>query len=271
MKKPPRERTPRMNASSMVSALQWAEDPFGPVQLGDQRRTKRAVAIASASAHNPAASWPAQMPDEAALEATSRFEASAGGDLGATDRAAWSADERGGEQAAAGGADPSYDASGLPAAPHDHGPLTHWHRPPSRLSVAERAGRGAPESRGAGADASGPVSAPVGSQGRNQAAARARVAGVGAPCASHRHPCRRGAVDSRGGSLQRHVLVPVALPTAAVRVCGAGGAGSLRGSAGGASRRPRAATVAPPAWGWAASCPQAAASVGGGAQVVGGG
>src|SRR5881275_2483591 len=62
-----------MNASSMLSALQWAEYTFGSVHLGDVRRTQRAVAIASAIAHNPAASLPVQMPDEAALEATYRF------------------------------------------------------------------------------------------------------------------------------------------------------------------------------------------------------
>ena len=62
-----------MNASTLLSALQWAEDTFGSVRLGDQRRTKRAVEIASASAHHPAASLPAQMQDEAATEAAYRF------------------------------------------------------------------------------------------------------------------------------------------------------------------------------------------------------
>src|SRR6266705_4106105 len=62
-----------MNPSTMLSALHWAEDTFGSVHLGDVRRTQRAVAIASAIAHNPAATLPAQMPDEAALEATYRF------------------------------------------------------------------------------------------------------------------------------------------------------------------------------------------------------
>jgi len=57
----------------MLSALQWAEDTFGSVHLGDARRTQRAVAIACAIAQHPAASLPAQMPDEAALEATYRF------------------------------------------------------------------------------------------------------------------------------------------------------------------------------------------------------
>ena len=62
-----------MNASTMLSALHWAEYTFGSVYLGDVRRTQRAVKIASAIAHNPAASLPAQMADEAALEATYRF------------------------------------------------------------------------------------------------------------------------------------------------------------------------------------------------------
>jgi Transposase DNA-binding len=68
-----RERTVTMNPSTMLSALQWADYTFGSVHLGDVRRTKRAVAIASAIAQEPAASLPAQMPDEAALEATYRF------------------------------------------------------------------------------------------------------------------------------------------------------------------------------------------------------
>src|SRR5437764_7267372 len=72
MKNHPRERTPKMNASSILSALQWAEETFGSVHLGDARRTQRAVAIAGAIAQHPAASLPAQLPDEAALEATYR-------------------------------------------------------------------------------------------------------------------------------------------------------------------------------------------------------
>src|SRR5438309_2343478 len=73
MKTSERERASLMNASTLLSALQWAEDAFGTVHLGDQRRTERAVAIASAIAHNPAATLPEQMQDEAALEATYRF------------------------------------------------------------------------------------------------------------------------------------------------------------------------------------------------------
>ena len=62
-----------MDASTMLSARQWAEETFGCVHLGDVRRTKRAVQIASAIAHDPAASLPAQMQDEAATEAAYRF------------------------------------------------------------------------------------------------------------------------------------------------------------------------------------------------------
>jgi hypothetical protein len=62
-----------MDASSLVSAHDWAEATFGTVRLGDQRRTKRAVKIAEAIAHDPAASLPAQMQSEAALHAAYRF------------------------------------------------------------------------------------------------------------------------------------------------------------------------------------------------------
>src|SRR5258708_5472143 len=73
MKTSVRERAPLMNASTLLSALQWAEYTFGSVHLGDQRRTERAVEIALAIAPNPAASLPAQMQDEAATEAAYRF------------------------------------------------------------------------------------------------------------------------------------------------------------------------------------------------------
>jgi hypothetical protein len=32
-----------MNPSTLLSAQEWAEHTFGPVRLGDQRRTQRAV------------------------------------------------------------------------------------------------------------------------------------------------------------------------------------------------------------------------------------
>jgi len=62
-----------MNPSTLLSAHEWAESTFGSVHLGDQRRTKRAVALAQASAHDPAGSLPAQMQDEAATHAAYRF------------------------------------------------------------------------------------------------------------------------------------------------------------------------------------------------------
>jgi Transposase DNA-binding len=67
-----------MMPSTMVSAQEWAQETFGAVQLGDERRTRRAVQIAQALAHEPGASLPAQLHEEAALKATYRFEASAG-------------------------------------------------------------------------------------------------------------------------------------------------------------------------------------------------
>src|SRR6266849_2173000 len=68
-----RERAKLMNASTLLSARQWAEQTFGAVRLGDQLRTERAVAMASAIAHDPAASLPAQMQGPAALQAACRF------------------------------------------------------------------------------------------------------------------------------------------------------------------------------------------------------
>ncbi len=62
-----------MKPSTLLSAHEWAESTFGSVHLGDQRRTKRAVALAQAIAHDPAGSLPAQMQDEAATQAAYRF------------------------------------------------------------------------------------------------------------------------------------------------------------------------------------------------------
>ncbi len=62
-----------MNPSTLLSARQWAEDTFGAVRLGDQRRNERAVEMACAIAHDPAASLPAQMQDKATTEAAYRF------------------------------------------------------------------------------------------------------------------------------------------------------------------------------------------------------
>src|SRR6266480_6867816 len=68
-----RERPKLMNASTLLSAQQWAEYTFGSVRLGHQARRERAVKMAQAIAHDPAASLPAQMQGEAALEGAYRF------------------------------------------------------------------------------------------------------------------------------------------------------------------------------------------------------
>src|SRR5260221_13472571 len=73
MKTSARERATLMNPSTLLSASQWAEYTFGSVRLGDQRRTQRAVAMARAIAHDPAASLPAQMQDAAATHPAYRF------------------------------------------------------------------------------------------------------------------------------------------------------------------------------------------------------
>lgn len=62
-----------MSPSMLLSPLLWAEETFGGVQLGDPRRTRRAVAIAHALARETGASLPKQLHDAAALEATYRF------------------------------------------------------------------------------------------------------------------------------------------------------------------------------------------------------
>ena len=57
----------------LLEPRQWAEATFGTAQLGDPRRTRRAMAIAEALAREPGASLPKQLHDPAALEATYRF------------------------------------------------------------------------------------------------------------------------------------------------------------------------------------------------------
>jgi hypothetical protein len=51
----------------------WARQTFGPVALGDRRRTRRAVTTAAALATQPTASLPRQLRDPAALKATYRL------------------------------------------------------------------------------------------------------------------------------------------------------------------------------------------------------
>jgi hypothetical protein len=64
-----------MNMSG--SATEWAVMTYGSVMLGDQRRTQRAMKIASALAREPMASFPKQLGGQAATKAGYRFLESA--------------------------------------------------------------------------------------------------------------------------------------------------------------------------------------------------
>lgn len=62
-----------LSPSVLLSPQLWSEQTFGTVQLGDPRRTKRAVQIGQALAANAGASLPKQMGSGAELEATYRL------------------------------------------------------------------------------------------------------------------------------------------------------------------------------------------------------
>ncbi len=66
-----------MEVSAILEANEWAGMTYGGVRLGDERRTQRAVQIASAMARDPMASFPKQMGGQAATKATYRFLESA--------------------------------------------------------------------------------------------------------------------------------------------------------------------------------------------------
>src|SRR5919202_4987297 len=51
----------------------WAQRTFGSVALGDERRTRRVVALAAALVRQPSASLPVQTGSWAALKAASRL------------------------------------------------------------------------------------------------------------------------------------------------------------------------------------------------------
>jgi len=63
----------QMKAMSVLDAKEWAIETFGKVELGDPRRSDRAVQVAAAMAENPAASLPTQMGDQSALQAAHRL------------------------------------------------------------------------------------------------------------------------------------------------------------------------------------------------------
>lgn len=63
----------KMEKGELLDAKEWAELTFGAVQLGDARRTKRAVLLGEAMAKDASATLPRQMGSEAALHAAYRF------------------------------------------------------------------------------------------------------------------------------------------------------------------------------------------------------
>ncbi|MFO0886348.1 MAG: IS4 family transposase [Pirellulales bacterium] len=74
---------------SIQTASQWAMTNFGSCDLGDARRTKRAVQIAERMADHPGASSPEQMPAWAELKACYRFFDSAAVTFDALARPHW--------------------------------------------------------------------------------------------------------------------------------------------------------------------------------------
>ena len=59
------------------SANEWAVMTYGSVRLGDERRTQRAVKMASALARDPMATFPKQLGGQGATKAGYRFLESA--------------------------------------------------------------------------------------------------------------------------------------------------------------------------------------------------
>src|SRR5437588_7293890 len=62
-----------MEVKQLLSPQEWAEQTFGGAPLGHVARTRRAVAIASAMAGEPAGSIPAQQHSDAGTKAVYRF------------------------------------------------------------------------------------------------------------------------------------------------------------------------------------------------------
>jgi hypothetical protein len=59
--------------SSIIETRTWAEEQFGRCDLGDERRTKRMIAIAATTAENPSASFPLQFATWSDLKAAYRL------------------------------------------------------------------------------------------------------------------------------------------------------------------------------------------------------
>lgn len=59
--------------SFQIDTREWAERQFGDCELGDQRRTKRLIAVAEQAANHPSASFPQQMESWGDLKAAYRL------------------------------------------------------------------------------------------------------------------------------------------------------------------------------------------------------
>ena len=59
--------------STLLPPPQWAQLEFGAAELGDTRRTKRLIKVASALAKSPTGTLPQAFPDWAELRAAYRF------------------------------------------------------------------------------------------------------------------------------------------------------------------------------------------------------
>jgi hypothetical protein len=70
---PPPVPAPPPALTALLDPARWAQQTFGRAALGDRRRTRRAVATATAMAGQPTASLPRQLRAPAALKATYRL------------------------------------------------------------------------------------------------------------------------------------------------------------------------------------------------------
>ena len=68
-KRKKQERREKMERTMASSANEWAVMTYGSVRLGDERRTQRAVKMASALARDPMATLPKQLGGQAATKA----------------------------------------------------------------------------------------------------------------------------------------------------------------------------------------------------------
>src|SRR5688500_11778570 len=60
-------------ATMELSVMEWAKQNFADCQLGDKRRTKRAVVLAAACAHDPSGTTPEQTEEWFACKAAYRL------------------------------------------------------------------------------------------------------------------------------------------------------------------------------------------------------